>query len=405
MKRSKLNTSAGSTGTLDALGHRVGDAFTERFGEEPQWLIRAPGRVNLIGEHTDYNDGFVLPMAIDRAVWLAVRPRKDSQVSVWSLDYEEEAGFDLSEFQRGDDAWIEYLKACAWALQEKGLSLTGWEGVLAGDVPHGAGLSSSAALELATLRAFSAASGIPWLAAEMALTGQRAENEWVGVNCGIMDQMISARGEDGHALLIDCRTLESEAVPLPIDSVAVILDTSTRRGLVDSAYNERRQQCEEASRLLGVPALRDLTPAHFESEAHRLDPTTRRRARHVVTENARTLAAAIVMRQGDARRLGELMNESHASLRDDFEVSTPELDLFSALARDADGCFGARMTGAGFGGCAVALVSSAAVPDFVQRVSEAYRSATGLVPALYVSRATAGARIVATSGETRVDGP
>lgn len=320
------------------------------------------------------------------------------RVRVWSLDYEEEAGFDLTGFTRGDDAWIEYMKACAWSLQEKGIPLTGWEGVLAGDVPHGAGLSSSAALEMATLRAFSTVSGILWNASEMALAGQRAENAWVGVNCGIMDQMISACGEEGHALLIDCRTLEVDAVPLPEGTLAVILDTATRRGLVDSAYNERRSRCEDAARILGVKALRDVTTAEFEEAAHRLDPTTQKRARHVVTENARTLAAAIALREGNARRVGQLMNESHASLRDDFEVSTEALDLFASLARGTDGCFGARMTGAGFGGCAVALVAEEAAPGFVQRVADGYRAATGLAPSIYVSGATAGAEIVAAGG-------
>lgn len=379
---------------IATLGEHVTAAFSDRFGESPRWLIRAPGRVNLIGEHTDYNDGFVMPMAIDRAVWIALRPREDGQVRVWSLDYEEEAGFDLTGFERGSDAWIEYLKACAWALQERDIHLSGWEGVLAGDVPHGAGLSSSAALELATLRAFSAASGIPWDAREMALAGQRAENEWVGVNCGIMDQMISARGEEGHALLIDCRTLEAKAVPLPTGTLAVILDTATRRGLVDSAYNERRAQCEEAARILGAKALRDVSAAELEAAAHLLDPTTRKRARHVVTENERTLAASAALRDGDAIRVGQLMNESHASLRDDFEVSTKALDLFSELARKAEGCYGARMTGAGFGGCAVALVAEDAAPRFVKQVAAEYQAATGLTPSIYVSGASEGAQIV-----------
>ncbi|NNE69835.1 MAG: galactokinase, partial [Rhodothermales bacterium] len=219
-------------------------------------------------------------------------------------------------------------------------------------------------------------------------------NEWVGVNCGIMDQMISAAGVAGNALLIDCRTLDLEPVPLPVGTVVVILDTATRRGLVDSAYNERRERCEEAARELGVPALRDVSPEDLTAAAGRLDPTTLRRARHVVTENVRTLAAAEAMKRGDAVEVGRLMNESHASLRDDFEVSTDTLDLFSSLAREAPGCFGARMTGAGFGGCAVALVAEDEAERFVAQVGETYAERTGLKPAIYVTRATAGAAIV-----------
>lgn len=379
---------------MDTNHSRITQAFAERYGEAPAFVVRAPGRVNLIGEHTDYNDGFVLPLAIERAVWIALRPRADRTVRVWSMEYEEESSFVLGSLERGEDSWVEYLKGCASVLAEAGLETGGWEGVLTGDVPLGAGLSSSAALELATLRAFAAVANIPWNAAEMALLGQKAENRWVGVNCGIMDQMISAAGRDGHALLIDCRSLDLEPVPLPEDTVVVILDTATRRGLVDSAYNERRQRCEEAARALGVDALRDVSPERLASESDRLDPTTLRRARHVVTENARTVLAAEAMRQGSPERLGTLMNESHVSLRDDFEVSTKALDLFSELARSSPGCFGARMTGAGFGGCAVALVDAGAADAFVERVGLAYETKTGLKPAIYVTRATEGAQLV-----------
>ncbi len=254
------------------------EQFEQQFGQSPAAVIRAPGRVNLIGEHTDYNDGFVLPMAIDRAVWLALRPRQDRLVEVHSLDLEGMERFSLDGLQHGLAGWAEYLQGVAWALQESGLSLQGWEGVFAGDIPIGAGLSSSAALEMATARAFTAVSDIPWDAAAMARAGQRAENEWVGLNCGIMDQMISAGGQAGHALLIDCRSLETEAVPLPPDTAVVILDTSTRRGLVDSAYNERREQCEAAARFFGVPALRDVSLEQFqarEGEMPELGPPPR----------------------------------------------------------------------------------------------------------------------------------
>ena len=369
-------------------------SFAARFGGAPSVVVRAPGRVNLIGEHTDYNDGFVLPMAIDRAVVIALRPREDRTVHVVSLDYDEEAVFDLDPLTHGGPGWAEYLKGSAWALGEAGGDLRGWDGVVTGDVPHGAGLSSSAALELATLRAFAAVADAPWEPARMARLGQRAENAWVGVNCGIMDQMISAAGEAGHALLIDCRTLETDAVPLPEGTVVAILDTGTRRGLVDSAYNERRAACEAAAAVLGVPALRDATLEQLEAARDRLDETVYRRARHVVTENARTQEAAEAMRAGDPERLGALMDASHASLRDDFEVSSGALDRMASLARGAAGCFGARMTGAGFGGCAVALVEAEAAASFVEAVAGAYEGATGERPALYVTPATAGATIL-----------
>jgi galactokinase len=365
--------------------------FAERFGEPPAIVVRAPGRVNLIGEHTDYNDGFVLPLAINRAVWIALRPRADREVHVWSTEFTETADFSLDRLERGGPAWSEYLKGTAWALEHAGHRLTGWDGVIGSDLPIGAGLSSSAALELATARAFAATTHIPWEPAAMARLAQRAENEWVGVNCGIMDQMVSGVGQEGHAVLIDCRTLHTEAVPLPKSMVVVILDTATRRGLVDSAYNERRRQCESAAAFFGVAALRDVTDTMLEARGAGLDPTTARRARHVVTENARTLAAALAMRRGDAQALGRLMNQSHESLRDDFEVSSAALDTMVEVARAERGCYGARMTGAGFGGCAVAVVNREDGPAFVERVAEQYQGRTGLAARLYLTEASGGA--------------
>lgn len=376
------------------LKDRVIEEFTARFGAAPAFVVRAPGRVNLIGEHTDYNDGFVLPMAIEREVCIALRPRSDDTVSVKSLDFDEEATFSLNDLARGENGWIEYIKGSAWALQQEGAYVKGWEGVLAGDVPLGAGLSSSAALELAALRAFAAASHIQWDSTQMALLGQKAENEWVGVNCGIMDQLISAAGQNGHALLIDCRSLELQAVPLPDDVVVVILDTSTRRGLVDSAYNERRRQCEAAARTFGVPALRDIDSGTLEQRAAELDEATLRRARHVVTENERTIQAAEAMRDGDAGRLGQLMDASHVSLRDDFEVSSKALDLIVELARLQEACLGARMTGAGFGGCAVALVESAEAEEFAAEMRRSYVRESGRRPSVYVTGACSGAGLL-----------
>jgi galactokinase len=353
--------------------------------------------VNLIGEHTDYNDGFVLPMAIDRAIWIALRPRDDGHVLVYSLDFDQTIEFTLNELQK-DSGWAEYIKGVAWALQQADYSLRGFEGIVAGDVPIGAGLSSSTAWELAAARAFSVASGFAWDAAQMARLGQHAENQWVGVNCGNMDQMISAAGEANHALLIDCRWLDTQSVPLPPETMVVVLDTATRRGLVDSAYNERRSQCEAAARYFGVKALRDVSVDQFEARAHGLDPITRRRAWHVITENDRTLRAVQAMQRGDAGELGELMRLSHYSLRDNFEVSSLELNRMVECAERQAGCYGARMTGAGVGGCAVALVRAEAADQFAHAVAAQFQATTGLKPNIYVCVATNGAEIVVSHG-------
>ena len=386
------------------LRGRVRDDFRREFGRDPEILARAPGRVNLIGDHTDYNDGFVLPMAIDREVWLAARTRDDRQVVINSLDFQSAAAFSLNDLRSEalarnaqrptpNATWVEYLRGVAWSLGEAGLPIRGMEGVVAGDVPIGAGLSSSAALELAAARAFTSAAGVAWQPVAMARIAQRAENEWVGVNCGIMDQLISAAGVAGHALLIDCRSLETRPVRIPTDAAVVVLDTGTRRGLVDSAYNERRAQCEAAARLFGVAALRDIDEETFSRRESELDPSTRKRARHVITENARTLRAAELLDRGDLAGVGALMDESHASLRDDFEVSRSELDRMVELAQHDDACFGARMTGAGFGGCAVALVRRDSAAVFAKRIAAEYESAVRIAASVYVCVATNGASI------------
>ncbi len=277
---------------------------------------------------------------------------------------------------------------------EEGFNLTGWEGVMTGNVPMGAGLSSSAALEMGIVRTFMEVSGFSMDASKMALIGQRAENDWVGVNCGIMDQMISAGGENGHALLIDCRSLDTSAMPLPEGSVVVVLDTTTRRGLVDSAYNERRMQCESASSFFKVSMLRDVSMQQIESQPEGLDSITWKRARHVITENERTLAAADAMKSNDGVQLGELMYNSHISLRDDFEVSNDALNSIVECAMQIQGCYGARMTGAGFGGCAVALIESDSRQSFIDQVTACYREKTELTANIYVCEATNGAEAV-----------
>ncbi|MEO7725451.1 MAG: galactokinase, partial [Chthoniobacterales bacterium] len=241
----------------------VCEIFANLFGVAPPIVVRAPGRVNLIGEHTDYNEGFVLPMAIDRATWIALRPRDDDRVMLHSLEQKEATEFSLTNLEKGPVSWSEYPKGVAWALREEGYEVSGWEGVSTCEVPMGAGLSSSASFELAVARAFAEVGEFAWDPKKMAQLCQKAENEWVGVNCGIMDQMISAIGEEDHAVLIDCRDLSTEAVPLPTGAAVVVMDTGTRRGLVDSAYNERRRECEKAAQFFGVKALRDVSRDDF----------------------------------------------------------------------------------------------------------------------------------------------
>ncbi|MCD6424068.1 MAG: galactokinase [Anaerolineales bacterium] len=372
------------------LKDKVIQAFREKYGADPVYLTRSPGRVNIIGEHTDYNDGFVLPMAINFATWIALRPRPDDRVILTALDKNEKLDFGLTGFSKGKGSWREYVKGVAWSLQEEGFELKGWEGVLSGDVPIGAGLSSSAALELALARAFALVSDLAWNPVQMALTCQKVENSWVGVNSGIMDQIISASGKKNYALMIDCRSLKTKQVPLPEKTRFVILDTATRRGLLDSAYNERREQCEAAACHFGVKTLRDITQGQLEERAGILDLVIYRRAQHVISENQRVLDAVKALDQGDAAALGLLMNESHTSMRDDFEISRDEMDQMVAIAQGQPGCYGARMTGGGFGGCAVALVAEDQVEIFKDRVMQEYRAKTGLDPKIYVSSATDG---------------
>ena len=386
--------------TPDAPRARALAAFRAPYGRAPTHLVRAPGRVNLIGEHTDYNDGFVLPMALERAAWIALAPRPDGVVRLAADDLGQQGTFDVaaarSRDARGDardphGGWLEDPRGVAWALQDMGHTLTGFDGALASDVPRGAGLSSSAAVELAVAAAFAAASGFAWDPPAIARAMQRVENLWVGVQSGIMDQLIGAAGVAGHALLIDCRDLSLRPVPLPDGVAVVVLDTDTRRTLVGSAYDDRRAACTRAARVLGVPALRDADAEDLAAAAGRLDPVDLRRARHVIGENARTLEAAQALAAGDVARLGHLMDASHESLRDDYEVSSAALDAIVAAARAAPGCLGARMTGAGFGGCAVALVRHDAVDPFVASATVAYRAASGHDARAYVSTAAAGA--------------
>ncbi|MHB9109331.1 MAG: galactokinase [Armatimonadota bacterium] len=370
--------------------------MTAELGEDAR-LFRAPGRVNIIGEHTDYNEGFVLPAAIDRAVYMGVRPHGGRQVNIFSENFHERNSFSLDEI--GYDAeqhWSNYLRGVCFVLEEADYHLRGADVYFNGDVPIGSGLSSSAALEVATATAFLALAEYEVPGPEVARLCQRAENEFVGMRCGIMDQMISVMGKAGHALLIDCRSLESRAIPVPAGVKLVISDTGVRRGLASSEYNTRRGQCEEGVRLLqqvlpGITALRDVTPAQLVAHKDLLPEEVYRRCRHVVTEDARVLEAVQAMEAGDHARLGALLNASHESLKHDYEVSCPELDLMVELARKQPGVYGSRMTGAGFGGCTISLVAEEYANDFKQAVGKAYEEATGLHWMIYVSEATEGA--------------
>jgi galactokinase len=367
--------------------------FAARFGSDPDSIVRAPGRVNLIGEHTDYNDGYVLPLAIDPAIWIALRARSDRRVRAWSVDFRETVEFDVDELSPNagqTHGWGDYVKGVAWALRRAGHTLNGWDGAILGEVPIGAGLSSSAALEVATARAFADVSALPWDPAAMAQIAQRAENQWVGLQCGIMDQLASTAGQRDHAILIDCRSLALQPIAIPDGLRVVVLDTTTRRDLTSSAYNERRRECEAAARAYGVTSLRDVRPAQLATRPPGISDVAFRRARHVVTENARVLQMTSALPEGDLRRVAALMTESHQSLRDDFEVSSPALDAIVAAAQRA-GSVGARMTGAGFGGCAVALVKTSRAEVFVTHVLEDYRKSTGTTGRAYVWSAGAGA--------------
>ncbi|MBN1640452.1 MAG: galactokinase [Anaerolineae bacterium] len=376
------------------------EEYARQYGSAPEIVVRAPGRVNLIGEHTDYNDGYVFPIAIDRSVLVAASARSDRTVRLYAADFGEGDRFSLDDIEHAPvHRWSNYQRGVAAVLQERGLPLPGLDVAVASDVPIGAGLSSSAALEVAMAVTWQALAGFALERTELALLCQRAENTFVGVNCGIMDQFISALGRKNAALLIDCRTLDYRPAFLPQDVSVVIMDTTVQRGLADSAYNTRRAECEEGVRLLaahlpGITALRDVPLDAFAHHAHALPENVRQRCRHVITENARVLEAIEALDRGDAPRFGGLMNASHVSLRDDYQVSCAELDTMVEAAWDAPGVFGARMTGGGFGGCAVALVESDRADAFSQQVGAAYAAATGLSPNLYICTAEAGADIV-----------
>jgi galactokinase len=414
--------------------------FRDVFGDSgPVRVVRAPGRVNLIGEHTDYSGGFVMPMALDRAVRIALVPHDGPVVALWSAQFGERAEFRLPSYGKGDGSilceapggpfrqsrragtpvsfsdaphWLRYPIRVAEVLAEEGIVLRGFRAVVDGDVPVGSGLSSSAAYEVASALAFllaarpdvpaapaAALAGAHGLSAErLAELCQEAEHR-VGVRCGIMDQFVSLHGRAGHALVLDCRDLSFEAVPLPArEAKVVVIDSGVKRRLSSGAYNERRRQCEEGAERLrefdpDIRELRDVSLALFEARADRLPEVVRRRCRHVITENARVLESAEALKAGDLARFGERVNASHDSLRDDYEVSGPELDLLVEMARGVEGVFGSRLTGAGFGGCTVTLARPEAVEPLRAAVLERYPARAGLEPRIWVSEAAAGAAV------------
>ena len=380
----------------------VREVFRELFGGdiEPR-VFRAPGRVNLIGEHTDYNEGFVLPMAIDRGTTVAAAPRADRLVRAHSVNLQETAEFDLDRpGPRRRGVWFDYVEGVAQALARRGARLGGANLVISSDVPSGAGLSSSAALEISTGLALLASSGAEVERVTLALAGQEAEHTYVGTKSGIMDQFTAAMAREGHALLIDCRTLEATPIPLDTSETAVVVcDTRVKHELSTSAYNERRAECERGVELLrevlpGIKALRDVSVEEFREHEALLPEPVRRRCRHVVTEDARTRAAAEALGAGRVEELGKLMWLSHESLRDDYEVSSAELDALVEIAAGVPSVAGARMTGGGFGGCTVNLVRRDALDGFRETVAREYRRRFRIDLPVHVVEASDGAREV-----------
>ena len=378
------------------LYDRVTATFTARFGHAPDLVVRAPGRVNLIGEHTDYNDGFVLPCAIGPATLVAVSKRDDGVVDVIAADFEDAGDrFSLQPpLERNlKQPWSDYVRGMIYALQNEDYTLSGAQIAIAGNLPKGAGLSSSASLEVAVGKAMLALTGTDIDGTRLAQIAQMAECDFVGTQCGIMDQLISAQGSAGNALLIDCRSLEFTNAPIPDDVAIMIVHSGVTRGLVDGHYNERRRQCEAAAASMGVPALRDADLNMLEAAS--LDPVTTARARHVITENQRTLDAADALAKSDLAALGVLMAQSHASMRDDFEITVPAIDALVTLLQKAIGPQGgARMTGGGFGGACVAVMPLARVQGVRAAIEAEYKTPDGDAPLIMIERPGPGVGIL-----------
>ena len=379
--------------------------FRRFFSGEPQ-IFRAPGRVNLIGEHTDYNDGFVMPAAIDFYTWVALAPRSDSKVNVRSQSFADKVSVDLSASFAATHTWSDYVLGVLDQIRRTGLPLTGVDILIHGEVPMGAGLSSSAAIEVATGLAVLETQHAGFVRTQsldrtqLALLCQRAENEFVGMRCGIMDQFISCQGKRDHALLLDCRTLEFKLLPMPSEARMVICNTMVKHQHASGEYNQRRAACEEGVRILkqhlpSVRALRDVSLEQLDKYSDTIPEMVYHRCRHVIAENDRVQQAASMLQAGDLDEFGTLMAASHASLRDDYEVSCRELDIMVELANRQPGIYGARMTGGGFGGCTINLVAADKAEGFRESVAAAYEQATGLKPQIYISSAADGASRVA----------
>lgn len=376
----------------------VVETYTQQFGRSPELVVSAPGRVNVIGEHTDYNDGFVLPMAIDRRVAIGGQRRGDDQVRLYSANFREMADCSVTSLHK-EQNWADYVKGVIDEFRKAGHAVSGFDAVIYGDVPRGSGLSSSAAIEVATAFWLAHIQKIDMTPEAMAKLCQRAENRFVGMNCGIMDQFISRLGKENSVLYIDCRDLRYQQIPFDLPGYTVVIcNSNVDRKLVNSAYNERRSQCEEGVRILqtqfeNISALRDVSVAQLEQCESLFPPIVYRRCKHIVTENARVTAAVAALRQGDFAQLGQLLNQSHDSLRDDFAVSCRELDLLVDIARSIPGTLGARMTGAGFGGCTISLVRESNLEQFQTRLRDEYGKRAGILADIYVSKAEDGARI------------
>ena len=369
--------------------------FKQHFNGQPR-VFQAPGRVNLIGEHTDYNDGYVFPMAINRYTTVAVSPRADRRLELWSENMGEAASVDLDRFER-KAGWSDYVAGIASMLEREGFRLPGADLYIESDVPVGSGLSSSAAIEISTALALLSTVNGTMDGAALAKLGQRAENSFVGMNCGIMDQFISVHAKAHHAMLLDCRSLDYELVPLRAEHLRVVIcNTMVKHELGASEYNKRRAECEEGVRIIQadfpkIVALRDLSLSQFDGVSYKLPEVVRKRCRHVISEDERVLQSVSALKGDKYELFGKLMNASHDSLREDYQVSCEELDLMVDIARRVDGVLGARMTGGGFGGCTVNLVESAKKDDFCFTVKEKYKSSTGLDPTIYVSTPADGA--------------
>jgi galactokinase len=381
--------------TRSPIATRLRAVFPETWGRDPT-IFRAPGRVNLIGDHTDYNDGFVLPVAVQYATWAAFSSRDDRRVRVRSLTVDKTAEFDLDEADpRPRHDWTDYVRGLAFMLESAGHRLVGADILIDSDIPLGSGLSSSAAIEMATGFGLLSLAGAAFDLDDLTTAGQRTENTFIGVKSGIMDQYASCHGMRGHAMLLDCRDLVARFVPLGTDCRFVIANSMVRHAHTASAYNSRRAECETgvaalATVIPGILALRDVSPAQLEANERLLDPVVYRRCRHVVTENARVLRAADALKAGDEERFGALMVQSHESLRDDYEASCGELDLLVDTALTIDGVLGARMTGGGFGGCTINLVRDDAVDRFSETIASEYEKSTGITPTIIVAEAGPG---------------